>query len=235
MGDAVTERSAWSWRQAIVKSDLPSTTKLVLLTISIYMNEVGGGAYPSTKTLADDTSLSQRAVCEHLGRATEAGWLIVSQKGMEGQGWARNSYEAAWPKGADAKSARSEKALTLTQEGTDFDDGKALTDGQSILPTDTSTNRARGADGRSAPQGSWYHGYADVKGKRAASRVPPTATVSDKPAKVRLHPDTHGVQWHAVERLRGKRLPTDTYGGWYVDPDEIDRAVAAMSEASQHG
>lgn len=152
-----SQSKSWSWRHAILKSDLGPTTRHVLLTISCYMNDVGGGCYPTTRELASATGLSERAVCEHIGKAVTAGWLKVSEHGFRGQRWKNHEYRAAWPdnaegterpsvpleqksrspsrKGADRESAASsEKALTVVPKGTDPDDKKALTDGQSNSP-----------------------------------------------------------------------------------------------------
>jgi hypothetical protein len=48
---------AWTWRHAILEAELPATTKHVLLTISCFMNDVGGGCYRTTKELAQFTGL----------------------------------------------------------------------------------------------------------------------------------------------------------------------------------
>jgi hypothetical protein len=137
----------WSWRSAILKSELPSTTRHVLLTLSCYVNEVGQSAYPSTKTLADDTGLSERAVITHLHVAEESGWLKIKQHGFSGQGWARHEYYPSTPsglfdtEGAEYRSAPSEKALNVATEGTEphaegteRHDKKALNDVQSNNP-----------------------------------------------------------------------------------------------------
>lgn len=124
----------WSWRQAIQKSPLHSTTKLVLLNLSIYMNEVGEGCYPTTSTQAKDTGLSERTVCTHLEKAVEAGFIVKQLHGYGKQNWARNEYIASYPKGTELDA----KALNLTTKGTEPDDRKALKDVQSNTP-DTNT------------------------------------------------------------------------------------------------
>jgi len=138
----------WSWRHAIQKADLPSTTKLVLFNLSVYMNERGDGCYPTTETQAKDTGLSERAVCKHIKAAEDAGYLIKKKHGFSGQGWSRNEYKASVPKiikkGTELGSVRkaikkSKKALTEGKcEGTDPNDKKALTEGQSNTPINSS-------------------------------------------------------------------------------------------------
>lgn len=130
-------RRAWTWRHAILESDLKSTTRHVLLTIGCHMNDVGEGCYPTTKQLHLETGLSERAVCEHINLAIDAGWLIRFQHGYRGQKWKRNEYRPRWPddpEGTDAGSApQPKKALTDDQhlkKGTDGGSAKALTQGQ---------------------------------------------------------------------------------------------------------
>ncbi|GEM_PF-3018381 len=120
---------AWTWRHAIIKSNLPATTKHVLLVVSCHMNEVGEGCYPSTKTLAERCSLSERSVCTHLDEAECAGWLNVSRHGFGGQKWARNEYSPAWPEGTESDAIdkkgtepSDKKALNVTRKGTEPDD-----------------------------------------------------------------------------------------------------------------
>lgn len=162
------DRRCWTWRHAILKSSLPSTTKHVLLTISCRMNDVGEGCYPSTSTLAEETGLSERAVCKHIADAKALGWLRVEQHGFGGQKWKRNQYFPAWPpvdcdpdaaeKGTDPGSGpQSTEDETDSDEGTDAGsaafgkgtdpgsvggtdpgDKKALTQGQCNISRDSS-------------------------------------------------------------------------------------------------
>ena len=135
---------SWSWRHAILKSELPATTRHVLLTLSCYMNDVGGGCYPTTLDLAAATGLSQRAVCTHILAAKSAGWLRVSEHGFRGQKWKNHQYEAAWPKleGAEPASVPlasegTERGSVRDCEGTEPNDAKALNEVQSTTPATT--------------------------------------------------------------------------------------------------
>lgn len=121
---------AWTWRNAILKSDLQATTKHVLMVISVHMNDMGEGCYPSTKTIAGLASLSERSVCTHIEIAEKAGWLVTAHHGFNGQGWARNEYRPAWPEGTESGAAP--KGTERGAEGTEPDDKKALNDVQSI-------------------------------------------------------------------------------------------------------
>ena len=88
----------YSWRQAILKSGLPATTRHVLLTLSCHMNDAGESCYPSIDLLCEETGLSNRSVITHLKLAEEGGWIEVDKHGFSGQKWARNEYRIAWPK-----------------------------------------------------------------------------------------------------------------------------------------
>jgi hypothetical protein len=116
----------WTWRNAILKSDLAATTKHVLMVISVHMNDMGGGCYPSTKTIARLASLSERSVCTHIEIAELAGWLRVRRHGFGGQDWARNEYEPLWPQGTETSSTASQKGTEPLSEGAEADDKKAL-------------------------------------------------------------------------------------------------------------
>jgi hypothetical protein len=147
----------YTWRTAIIKSDLKPTTRHVLLTLSCHINDAGESAYPSTKLLADETGLSERAVITHLHEAEEAGWLEIRKHGYGGQRWARNEYYPSIPdgffkeEGTEADSAPlNKKALNVATEGTERpskgterSDIKALKDVQSNSPEELSIEQSK--------------------------------------------------------------------------------------------
>jgi hypothetical protein len=161
----------YTWRAAILKSDLPPTTRHVLLTLSCYINDVGQSAYPSTKTLTADTGLSERSVITHLQLAKERGWLKVAKHGFGGQKWAHHEYFPCCPevdydeipaeKGTEPPSAAPEKALNvvpkalnLLPKGTEPNDKKALKEVQSNSPVELSkelSNKSNKATALAAP------------------------------------------------------------------------------------
>ncbi len=97
----------WSWRQAILRSSLESTTKLLLLALSTYMNDHGEGCYPSTTQIAHDASLTERAVFTHLRKAEIAGFLVRDKRELSGRKWASNEYRAAYPCNNEPYSAEN--------------------------------------------------------------------------------------------------------------------------------
>jgi hypothetical protein len=138
----------YEWRKAVLHSDLMPTTRHVLLTLSCYFKDGQESVFPSTKTLALDTGLSERAVITHLHAAAFAGWIQIGKKGVSGQGWAKHSYSFAIPEGfvpvkrTEPDSAPSDgKALNVETEGTERpskgtepNDIKALNEVQSKVP-----------------------------------------------------------------------------------------------------
>ncbi|KQT54587.1 hypothetical protein ASG43_03105 [Aureimonas sp. Leaf454] len=124
---------AWSWRHAILDSTLEPTTRHVLLTISCYMNDVGGACYPTIETLVASTGLSERAVFKHIKLAEALGWLSLKKHGFKGQRWANNEYAAKWPdlvekiaqpapkpRKSRTKSASTEEAMPVENESEDL-------------------------------------------------------------------------------------------------------------------
>jgi hypothetical protein len=92
-------RPFFSWRWAVLlESDLPSTTKLVLLTLGCHMTEAGESCFPSVKTIAKEASLSRKAVMEHVKRAAAAGWIRVNQHEVR-HNFVRNEYVISYPAG----------------------------------------------------------------------------------------------------------------------------------------
>lgn len=88
---------AWSWRHAFARSSLPATTKHVLHTLGMFMNELGEGCYPSVADICRYSGLDKKTVLKHLATAREAGWIAVAQHGYRGQKWKRQEYAARWP------------------------------------------------------------------------------------------------------------------------------------------
>lgn len=89
-----------TWRTAVARSDLPATRRHVALTLALWMNEMGGSAFPSATTLADATGLSERTIRASLQHLVQARWLdLVERGGVRGQRRRANSYQATIPPG----------------------------------------------------------------------------------------------------------------------------------------
>lgn len=101
----------FTWRHAVISSDLAAPTKHILLTLSCHMNDLGESCFPSIQTLQKETSLSRPAIIKHIKIANELGWLIVEKHGFGGQGWRRNEYKINHPEGGQAGLPPSEKVV----------------------------------------------------------------------------------------------------------------------------
>jgi hypothetical protein len=130
----------WSWRHAILKSDLPPVTRHVLLTISCYMNEVGEGCYPSIATLVATTGLAKRSIITHIASAALGGWIEVSKHGFAGQQWKRSEYRAAWPKGGAGDAPRMPEGGERRARGGASDGKKVVQEMHPILPVNLPEN-----------------------------------------------------------------------------------------------
>jgi hypothetical protein len=135
----------FDWQRAITSDQGPAspTTRHVLLTLSIFMDQDGDNCFPSTRKISSATGLSERSVCTHLDLAASAGWIEKIERTKSGQGWKRHSYKASLPKnvlkevqhvedgGTETGSARYPIGTEPHSEGTEPDDNKALKEVQS--------------------------------------------------------------------------------------------------------
>lgn len=90
----------FTWRRAMARSELPSTTKLVLFVIAEYANAVDEVMWPSVETIAGLASLSERSVGTHLTVAEQSGWLTRWKSRKHGRQWAHGHYRLSIPESA---------------------------------------------------------------------------------------------------------------------------------------
>jgi hypothetical protein len=111
----------YEWQRAILASDLPSTTKLVLMALSTHINKGTGLAFPSIRMLMKDTGLSNKAVIKHLRGAERAGWIETGNYGYFDQRWARKSYRPQIPVNLQGGERRTPpfdvKVVNIVPEG----------------------------------------------------------------------------------------------------------------------
>jgi Helix-turn-helix domain len=88
----------FEWRNAIMTSNLPPTTRLVLMVISTHMNLNGGRAFPSQKTIANEAGISREWAGHLIRQAETAGWLGRDlYPNPSGKGWRRTHYTIQIP------------------------------------------------------------------------------------------------------------------------------------------
>lgn len=91
------------WRSTVFASSLPSTAKLVLLTLAEFADRNGANCWPSLPMIAKRASLNERSVRRALDEVEPLGWIQRSKKGSE-RGWALSVYRLTIPDGADTGS-----------------------------------------------------------------------------------------------------------------------------------
>jgi hypothetical protein len=94
----MTAFKRFQWERALISEAGPpsATTRHVLLTLATHADRAGK-AFPSIKTLANETALSKRAVVQHIKVAVLDGWLIRGTALCEGQAWRRSTYVLSIP------------------------------------------------------------------------------------------------------------------------------------------
>ena len=140
-------RPIFSWRHAILKSELSPTTRHVLLTLSCHMNDAGESCFPSIATLVEETGLSRSSVISHIKLAKEAGWIMVGLHGFGGQKWKSHEYTSAIPESVLCREGGPGDRPPLSEGGPPA--GPAMPEGgpapdkkvvQEVDPNSTSTN-----------------------------------------------------------------------------------------------
>ena len=99
-------------------SDLPPTTKLVLHTVRVFMGANGRDARVSVGEIVRQSSLSRRAVINHLRLAYDAGWLLIDLDELHAGKGAGRKYAAKMPSNLHligAPGAPKERAYGCTR------------------------------------------------------------------------------------------------------------------------
>ena len=97
--------SDWNWRHQVANSDLQATTKHVLLTLSLFVSDLGESVFPSVTKLAKYTSLSTKAVRQHLQIGHNAGWIVKAERHVESGRQTSNEYRLSRPVGEGEPSS----------------------------------------------------------------------------------------------------------------------------------
>lgn len=169
----------FSWRHAITQSELPPTTRHLLLTMSIHMTDAGESCFPSTETLARETGLSKKAVIKHIRVARDAGWLRVGVAGLgrlaDNRQWKRHEYMVAFP----IRERRSQDTESV-EGGERSSPASETPPGKPAMAADTGTAEDGGE--RSSPASENPEGGeprsegGEPKGKKVVNEVHPNAT-----------------------------------------------------------
>lgn len=143
----MAEVKSWTWRHAIIESDLQPTTRHVLLTLSCHISDSGRAVPVTIVEMVKHTGLSKPAVMKHLEMAAISGWISVKKHGLSGQRWNANEYQITvpgtqsmpellpqggqrdLPKSANAVNVVDQKAVNdVAQKAVNVVDRKAVND-----------------------------------------------------------------------------------------------------------
>ncbi len=104
-------QGVWCWRDAIRQSSMPTLAKTVCWNLSLYMNDVGAGCFPSIAQQMRDTGLSHRVVGRYLHIAVEHRYLeIVKDRAASGK-FLRNKYLPRYPDGGELPSVPAQPLI----------------------------------------------------------------------------------------------------------------------------
>jgi hypothetical protein len=83
----------FTWRSAIVASEISSTCKVVALVLSLHMSELGDSCFPGQRRLAKECSLNRATIQRALADLEVSGWLFITRSGNR----STNDYCAVIP------------------------------------------------------------------------------------------------------------------------------------------
>lgn len=106
MGRVIERLTRFRWERLVVSERGPvsPTTRLVLLALATHLNREGQ-AWPSEKTLALETGLSERAVLSHLEIAVTDSWIERAASRDQGKAWRRYTYTIRTPSNSALRTA----------------------------------------------------------------------------------------------------------------------------------
>ncbi|WP_246795641.1 helix-turn-helix domain-containing protein [Burkholderia perseverans] len=173
----------YTWRRAMMCSDLPATTKLVLFVVAEYTNGVDETCWPALETIAEKATLSIRAVTKHLSLAGELGWLTRWRSRRPDRKWAHAHYRLSIP---DHVARHQRDVIDLDLAAGDVDAGNQ--------------SSARGAEdarelGTSAPRAS---GSGEVSAPGASNSGRPVEPRASNPPVPAETDESEKSSWHHV-------------------------------------
>lgn len=110
----------YRWRWAILHSDLASTARLILLTLSMHMKSDGSSCFVGLRTLAREAHLHRSTIIRQL-RELDGEWIRVVRRKSESGDAAPNTYLPLIPEGVGAEGdqvgARGDHVGGLRDQG----------------------------------------------------------------------------------------------------------------------
>lgn len=151
----------YTWRTALCTSELEPTTRHVGLTLSLYMNERGGSAFPGAVRLAGDTGLTDRTVRDHLTKLVTGGWLEILARG--GGRNRANEYAARFPETGNTERGSGNDGAP-NGEADDAKSGSTFTPSIQEHSTTSPGKRRKRRPSRDFEPTTEHREYADAHG-----------------------------------------------------------------------
>src|SRR5436190_23102192 len=98
--DDVERIGRFEWERAVLRLAMPTTTKLVALTLAIYGSRDGSGIHPGEARLARELGLSERSVRGHLRTLRDLRLIVRESHGGSRSGLA-DTYRLGLPNDLD--------------------------------------------------------------------------------------------------------------------------------------
>lgn len=218
------KRPLFSWREGILESGLPPTTRHVLLTLSCHMNDLGESCFPSTRLLSHETGLSERAVVTHLRKARDAGWLQVDPVGLGGQRWRKHQYTVAIPEGDERGASPFDcGAGQPDDEGTEpraSPSGPPPVDNPVDKSTEAAEPHAEGAEPDDRKALNEVQSNSSVNSTKNSTGGAPTRSPDDVYVKIPLKSDReYAITVAAMTELAGRYPRVDV-------PEQLQRLAS---------
>lgn len=107
----------FTWRSVVMdrENELDATCRYIALALSLHMNERGGSAFPSYRTLAAETRIDRTTVVRAIKRLVERGWLTLETRGG-GRG-KTNTYVSSIPPFHPPENAPEKRVRDNAEKG----------------------------------------------------------------------------------------------------------------------
>lgn len=118
----------FTWRTALMRSDLPPTARHVGHVLSCHMNESGGSCFPSVTTVMEETGLGRTAVKNAIAKLEEEDYLLVERPAVtKGRGHS-NRYTARFPEGVVLRTLIEGRGREMNGKGSPGDPESVIED-----------------------------------------------------------------------------------------------------------
>jgi len=219
-------KKLFSWRGAIASKNGPdsSTTRHVLLALSLHMSERGDSCFPSLNTLAQETGLTRRAIIDHIKKAIDDGWLQKERQVRESGGDTSNRYRPSVP-----KEYEHDEHQAFNWDTDEMEEG-----GEQDSPPGESDSR--GGRTTFTPGVNEVHPNANTTNNTTSKReekegVPARERAGEDSSPPKPDHPRSGQGWS--ENASSEETPSQRASRWGWVPEQFEQEVPHMEDAIQ--